>query len=384
MTVFKGYMMVTKKTIGVLLLYFVIFLAVSLLTSQGEDVTSFTNKKLEIVVSDSDNSELSDALIQYLKKIHDVDVQKDNPSDMQEEIYYGKFALVIRIGRGFEENITSGEKNIRMTQASGTYSGEYSGSYVEEQINSYLEDVLTYHSMGYSLKESTERVANRKQAKVVLKDLSGQNKKDTSYERFYQLYPYLFMGALVTMLAMVIFIFREKNVKKRMLASSYTLSRQNAEMIAGSGIVALAVYVLTNIVGIGCYGKDLYTTPNFPYLLINGFANMLVCLGAGFIVGMFVKKRSTIVAVITPLSLGLSFISGVFVPIQYLGSGVKKAASILPIYWYEYTHGIIMEHSVLEGKQLIEFWKGIGIQFLFFVAFIGIALVISKCKQQEK
>lgn len=39
--------------------------------------------------------------------------------------------------------------------------------------------------------------------------------------------------------------------------------------------------------------------------------------------------------IVTPVSLGISFMSGVFVPLSMLGSTVKKIARFIPVYWYE-------------------------------------------------
>lgn len=34
------------------------------------------------------------------------------------------------------------------------------------------------------------------------------------------------------------------------------------------------------------------------------------------------------------IALGMSFLSGVFVPIEFLGDGIIKIAHFLPAYWY--------------------------------------------------
>ena len=67
-----------------------------------------------------------------------------------------------------------------------------------------------------------------------------------------------------------------------------------------------------------------------------------------------------------------------------MGEGVKKAAHFLPVYWYEVNNGIISSYASLSGEKLNEVWLGIGIQLLFAVVFIGIALVITKHRRQEK
>ena len=46
------------------------------------------------------------------------------------------------------------------------------------------------------------------------------------------------------------------------------------------------------------------------------------------------KKAETVSMVSNVIALGMSFLSGVFVPIEFLGDGIIKVAHFLPAYWY--------------------------------------------------
>ncbi len=57
-------------------------------------------------------------------------------------------------------------------------------------------------------------------------------------------------------------------------------------------------------------------------------------LGIVFLIGQVMKKAETVSMVSNVIALGMSFLSGVFVPIEFLGDGIIKAADFLPAYWY--------------------------------------------------
>lgn len=78
------------------------------------------------------------------------------------------------------------------------------------------------------------------------------------------------------------------------------------------------------------------------------------------------------------IALGMSFLCGVFVPLEYLGEGLIKAAHFLPAYWYITSANFI--DTYVPGSSLNELWVGLGIQLLFGAALISIGLAYSRMK----
>ena len=88
--------------------------------------------------------------------------------------------------------------------------------------------------------------------------------------------------------------------------------------------------------------------------------------------------------IVTPVSLGISFISGVFVELSVLGDTVKKIGRFLPVYWYEDLNDMLSTYSELSKSQLNKVYTNLLLQLLFAVAFIGGALVVTKYRREEK
>ncbi len=83
------------------------------------------------------------------------------------------------------------------------------------------------------------------------------------------------------------------------------------------------------------------------------------------------------------IGLGLSFLGGIFVPLQYMSKGVLRFSKLLPTYWYVVTGEAIdnINNSVAEYDII---FRNMGIQLLFAAAFFAIAVGLSKSKLLEQ
>ena len=82
MTVFKCYMKIIKKNVGMILMYFVIFAVISIAmfyVSTGDNANGkFTSSKLNTGIVDNDKSNVSEKLAEYLSKLHNADMLEYN------------------------------------------------------------------------------------------------------------------------------------------------------------------------------------------------------------------------------------------------------------------------------------------------------------------
>ena len=123
--------------------------------------------------------------------------------------------------------------------------------------------------------------------------------------------------------------------------------------------------------------SQLFSFQGMLYCL-NVFCFMVVTLGIVFLVGQVVRKSSVLNMISNVIALGMSFLCGIFVPLEFLGEGLIKAAHFLPAYWY-ITSANWIDHYV-PGQTMGELWKSMGIQLLFGAALVGIGLAYSKAK----
>ena len=81
-------------------------------------------------------------------------------------------------------------------------------------------------------------------------------------------------------------------------------------------------------------------------------------------------------------SLGMSFLCGVFVSMDILGKSVQKIAQFLPVYWYEVANNLLKSHNTFSGTQIHTLYTCYGIQLLFALAFLSLALIAGRMRRQ--
>ena len=116
--------------------------------------------------------------------------------------------------------------------------------------------------------------------------------------------------------------------------------------------------------------------------MLNSLTLLLVGLALSFLLGTFITKEDILTALVNVVTLGMSFLCGVFVPLDIMGKGVKTVAHFLPVYWYEISNNLLNNSAVLTQAQSQLLYRNYGIQLLFAATIFCIALVVSKRARQ--
>lgn len=380
MTVFKGYLLMIKRNAQHILLYVGIFsaLAVMISMSTGSSTESgFAADKMDILLVDEDHSEISGYIADYLKKRHEVTETEYDKKMLYEKLYYQEYNLVLHIPRGMEEELGSGSNVIEMTQAPGNFDGEY----VEQQINGLLSGIQNYQKVGYTAGEAYRKMLDIPEAKVSVMNLRGEN---ANYSNFFRSLPYMLIAGLGNGAAAVIFAFRKREVKNRMMVSCVPIARQNFEGVSAICLVGFSLMAAVMAAAVIFFGVGFLESGLFWYYLLNMFLDTLLALSIAFLVGVLVKRDVTVTMCITPLSLAFAFLGGVFMPLDFLSAEVQMIAKFIPVYWYEVANDLLMRYSDISGAVQTKLWQAYGMQALFVVMIFSVGLVITKYQQQEK
>lgn len=384
MTVFRCYMKIIKKNTGMILLYFIIFTIISVImlyvSKDNNNNNQFIESKLEMAIVDNDKSEISEKLVEYLSKLHNVKITEDNISTLQEEMYYQKYNIVVKIPEGFSDSFMQGSKTIQITQQPG----QSYYMYIESQINDFMNRMIKYNIAGYTIEESFKHVSNIKESKVTLTDINGNGGNMPDFAYLFQYFPYISIAILGNTLGIIVCSFRKREIKKRIAASAVPLYRQSAEAFLAFAITGVIIWAGFIIIVMVLNGKDLLDSPNKFYYILNSLSVMVLSLSMAFLIGILAKKTDTVNMIVTPVSLFMSFLGGVFVPLSILNNTVRKAARFVPVYWYEEINNKLSEYQKIPQNVVKEFWTGTGMQLLFTIMFISIALAISKYQNQER
>ena len=379
MIVFRGFLKLVRSNLNVLILYLVVFLTICIamqLLTKGESMENFQEESLNIAVIDRDGSDLSDALTSYLGRHHHLVEIPDDLDVIQEELFYRNIYYVAVIPAGFEEKCLDEGEKLPTTKIPGAYSAYY----VDQQINSFLNDVRILKAAGYQGKEIYEKAGEVQEAenKVELMDKNGYGGEPAPHAFMFQYMPYIMISVVCYMISYIMIGFRQKEVRLRMQCAATPLVKQNAQLILGCLFLGALVWGICMLMPFLLYGKDFLRDTNMPFYMLNAFAMMLVSLAIAFTMGTLVRRTEIISGIVNVISLGMSFTCGVFVSIDVLGKGVKTFAHFLPVYWYETVNEILSKNIEFTAGQKMSIFQGLGIQILFAAAIVCAGLAIDR------
>lgn len=381
MTVFKGFLTITKRNLGMMFLYIAIFLSISIFiqkTSGDSAPSGFTAKRLNIAVIDRDESLLSKGLKNHLSQFHNVNDIPDDAATLQDKLFYRDIYYAVIIPENFEQNCLKNAEKLPVIKVPGSTSGYY----VDQQINTFLNNIRTLTAGGFSIFEALEHTEESVSStpNVTLIDQTGHNGNMPKHAYMFQYMPYIILSILCYILSYIMLSFGNKDVKNRILCSCTSTRSMNLQLILGHVIIGLGIFLVCVSMPAILYPQDFLTDPNLPYYLINSFLMMLVALSIAFLISSFPLREETINGIVNVISLGMSFICGVFVSMDILGKGVKTLARFLPVYWYEVGNNLLARNHSLSTSQITELWQCYGIQLLFAFSFLAVAMVIRRKK----
>ena len=381
MTVFKGHMKIIGQNKMLILLYVAIFFGCTILfqSTAGKTETSYQAEKLNIGIVDEDGGSLAESLTEYLGNLHHLIPIENDVSEIQEKLYYREVDYVVRIPKNFYKKCIEGDEKLSVTKIPDTYSG----SYVDQQINSFLNNARTYQASGFTEAESASALEKTQSVKVTFSN-DEKSIEAAPYVYYFRYMPYLFLALFGFVMGNILIVFQNPNLKKRMAASPVSGRRQSLEGILCMSLEGLTLWIFVIVIGILFYGRDFYTSENFVYYLLNSVSMLFVDIALAYLMGTIAPNRDALTGIANIISLGMCFLGGVFVPLEFMGSHVKAVSHFLPIYWYEKANDLLANFAHMTVSIREQFFKAVIIQLVFVGAFICLTLVIEKYKRVEK
>lgn len=385
MQVFKAFVKTAYKSFSTIILYFVIFVALALLmsfTAINPESSSFQSVELTVGIVDEDQSEASMALSEYLDSIHELIPLENEKEILLDRLFYRDVEYILVIPEGFEERLLAGETSDLFETVQ--IPGIYSSAFVNQQINSYLKTVNLYLTGDYSLTDALSHSAdtildsaNEVSVVSLKKDTQDSFSMQLIYA-FYQYAPYILMSVILCGLTPILTTFWQKDLAKRMSCSSSSLISRNAQLALGSIAYALFNWLLLILISRIFYGSEIFTEKGLLYIF-NSFLLLPLSVAVSLIISSFSPSFNKTNILNNIISLGMSFVCGIFIPQSQLGENVLAFSKFLPFYWY------IKNNDLISGASGMVFtyemyWENVGMQVLFIVAFFAIALVTAKLR----
>jgi len=385
MTVFRGNVILLKRNLGLSLLYLGIFLFIALLVqgvgSKQEDIQTFEVVNSKVGVVDNDQSTFSKGLISYLEQNNLVYIYEDDKEFLTEMLYYDNVYSIVVIPEGFFEDCLEGEGVVDITNAPNIMSGMY----VDMDISKYIFQVQTLIAAEFSDEEIVSMAIENSNIESHIEMIkTGSERKDVApYNFYFQYLPYVYLSTLILMLGNIFIPRNQKDMSQRLKCSSVSETKQSMETFLAFGMAGVAVFVVTLLFATGFYAKELYADQLVGYYIFNSFIFMIVSLCISFMIASVAKGQEALSGLANVVSLGLCFIGGVFVPLQFLGAGIIKVAKFLPTYWFETNNNLLGNYMFLKSDQIATYRNGIFVQLAIAAVCITIAFMINSKKDSH-
>jgi ABC-2 type transport system permease protein len=378
--ILKTYFKVIKKNLPSLLIYIVIFLAISVLMTKfnGSSANaSFQETKTKVVFLDKDNTPLTKGLKDSLDPSSDFFNYADNKEDLSDALFFHTIQYIVRIPEGFTQKFLNGE-NVSVEKTVGQ--NAISGVNIDLIINNYFSTARLYNknipdiSQDQLVKYVKDSISQKTEVTTKSYGSSSNLETATPYFNFasYSVLVVIFLGVSTVML-----VFNKKDLRNRNLASPVKSTSMSIQIFIGHFVLMLIAWIFAVILSLFLCGTDIIGK-NFALLCLNLLCVSIACLSISFFIANFITNRGVLHAVTNVLSLGLSFVSGIFVPQELLSGTLLSVAHFTPTYWYVKATNDIGSLSAFNSDTLSPIFNAMLIQIGFAAAFFALTMAVSR------
>lgn len=384
MSIFNAMLKSMKANFINILVYFCIFAVFG--NMQAKATTSNPEKYFEeitmnVAVTDYDNSELSKALVNYLKDTQNVvDPRTSDPRVMNDNVRFSIYDYAIIIPEDFEERIMNNKIDGCIEYiAPGPTTSEY---LLTEKLNDYMSNIVVYLNSGYTKEQSInlthDQMIELNDTVATVIDTSDENHR-SFYTGIFTFNGYTLLMLLSICCASVLSFIKDMDVKNRISVSGMHFMSRNMAII---GSVLFIGCIITTLVI--CFIQLLSgdnTNNKLIFYAMDAFALMFVGLGMAYFICSVTANENLINMLSNMLVLSMSFLCGIFVDIEFLSDNIVKIAHFMPLYWYNMAIRFINNTSY-ENIFSRQFGTYLSIEILFALVFFAAGMIISRKKEQ--
>jgi ABC-2 type transport system permease protein len=365
---------IVKKALPSVSVYFVIFFGIITLMSflSGKDQEKmYQATELTIYAEDKEESVLSKALLTYLAQENEVETEFDKEL-LSDLIFAGMVDYVVYVEDGFEGNFLAGEKG-----GIERLSTKPNMAFVDQKIELFFQYVRAELAMGKSMEEACASVLENAEHRAETEVLSGRSSMSTRPGYFFFTFlAYIMPCILIMILGPVMHGFYRKDIKMRTDCGMVSVRKQNIEVVKGIVVVATLVWALFMGLGAIIYHKD-FTVSEYLLGTLNSFSILLFSVAISVLFGVLLPSVDALNGASNILGLGMSFLSGVFVPSYLLPDYVNTIGEFLPAGWYMKNVNLLNVENAAT-KHFSEFLVNCGVITAFAVAVFFVFLVVVK------
>ena len=339
-------MKVLKSKLPLSIVYVAVFLVIYIaMTAADNSSTMFEQVEMNVCIFDEDDTPESRALCELIADKNNIIGLENDRDVIIDALYYERANYVLTIKKGYAERLAAGETDelFESFHMHDSYSVVYMGQF----LNEYVSTVKAYMTGGSDISGAIQNAGSAlsREAEVTVANFNNADMSDkfVYIMIYFRFLPYVIISAFMNTLCPVLLAMGKRDIRYRTNCSGIRPGSYTAQIIAGSTVFLFGVWLVFMAAGFLLYGGAM--TGGLWLAVLNSFVFSLFAAMLTIFVVEF-EPPATMVNVITQVvSLGMSFLCGVFVDQSMLGDGVLAVARFLPAYWY------IRVNRMIEGSE---------------------------------
>lgn len=383
MQVFNAFLKVMLKKLPVAMIWVIVFLIISVVVANTNNSSfTFAEERFSVCVLDEDQTPESKALAAFLGERHDlISLPAEEEEEILDALYYARADYVMTIPAGYAEKLASGETDTLFTHY--YIDDRYANTLLDSTLSEYVSTVAAYQASGMSCTEAITAAEEALSEEIEVnsnpfaKTEAENNEYSKNFSYYFQYLPYVLLSVMIAALSPTLITMQKADIRNRTNCSCLSSSSQTLQMLLGSGLFVLFVWLIFMVAGIFLYG-EIFSGKAW-YAVLNSFVFLFVAAGIAILISTFAPSNTGVNVIANIVGLGMSFLCGVFVPQSLLGEGVLQAGQFLPAYWYVKANDMLSGDSG-EAFTTIKFFQYLGVELLFAVALFAVILVLQKTK----
>ncbi len=361
MTVYKYYLKTFLKMKLLFVLWMGIFVMITLFAAglpQNEKV-SFTETQYDISLSSSVEKQMAESI----KKAFEGSaifrqIENDELSAKEGVFMDGDNIAFYKDDKTGKLSAYTNKLNIKSFMATA-------------RLNSFLNYLDIVSKDGENNLALAKKIADSKIEVKTLKEEVLKEYIDYWYNNVFRIISYPLMSMVMSIIGLSLLYLKDKRVELRMNISSKKILAISTEEFLAQIVGAFIITILSFIIMV-LIGKGFKST--YGYYLLNMFAIALSALGFISMVYNINSNKKFINSVSNTFTLILTFISGVFVPNQFLPAIATNIAAFFPMHYY-----VKANKLALNGFSK-DYMVYIVIQLLFATCYFLAGVFIKKLK----
>lgn len=388
MQVFNLYFKLLKSNMGVIIMYFAIFLTVALVisdaqSSDGDKKKNMTETKLTITIIDEDQKTFGKGLTEYFTTGNEIVEMEYDEDAILDKLYWRKLDYALVIPKGFEKSLL--DENVEDIELKCMkVPGYFDASFFESELSMYTAKLKSLLQAGYSLEDAQQQLLDlqNEETKVEVANFINENQNDRT-TMFLLYVPYLFITLGMNGIGLILLTFNAPLVKARMECSATTMRERLTGLIGGIVLYGVLLMAVVLVVAVILSKGSIIADARLPYFFLNMVAMLLFSLSLGFFTGTIAKNHDVINGLVNVISIGLCFLGGVFVPYEFFGEAVLKVARFVPTYWYAVNNMSIGAMTKMTPALAEDIFWQVGLIAGYALVIFAVTIVIIANKRKK-